>query len=99
MAAPMIAARIVDLRWLAPLPFEAVLSHARASSRLLFVDECRRAGNVGEAVLAEIGRRDRSVRLELVTAHDSYVPLGDAAMLVLPSEQDVVDAALQLCRA
>lgn len=92
-----IAARVVDLRWLAPLPHDAVLAHARESGRLLFVDECRRAGNVGESVLAEIGRRDRSVALELVTAQDSYVPLGDAAILVLPSEQDVVEAALRLC--
>jgi 2-oxoisovalerate dehydrogenase E1 component len=92
-----IAARIVDLRWLAPLPHEAVLAHARASGRLLFVDECRRAGNVGEGVIAEVGRSDRSVELELLTAHDSYVPLADAAMLVLPSERDVVDAAVRLC--
>jgi 2-oxoisovalerate dehydrogenase E1 component len=92
-----IAARVVDLRWLAPLPYESVLAHARATGRMLFVDECRRAGNVGEAVLAEIGRSDRRVELELVTAHDSYVPLGDAAMLVLPSERDVIDAALRVC--
>jgi 2-oxoisovalerate dehydrogenase E1 component len=94
-----IAARVVDLRWLAPLPYEAVLEHARATRRLLFVDECRRAGNAGEAVLAEIGRSDRSVAIDLVTAHDSYVPLGDAAMLILPSERDVIDAALGLCKA
>jgi 2-oxoisovalerate dehydrogenase E1 component len=64
---------------------------------MLFVDECRRAGNVGEAVLAEVGRSDRRVELELVTAQDTYVPLGDAAMLVLPSERDVIDAAVRLC--
>jgi 2-oxoisovalerate dehydrogenase E1 component len=92
-----LAARVVDLRWLAPLPYESVLAHARATGRMLFVDECRRAGNVGEAVLAEIGRSDRRVELELVTAHDSYVPLGDAAMLVLPSERDVIDAAVRVC--
>ena len=88
---------MVDLRWLVPLPYESVLAHARATSRMLFVDECRRAGNVGEAVLAEIGRCDRRVELELVTAHDSYVPLGDAAMLVLPSERDVIEAAVRVC--
>jgi hypothetical protein len=37
------------------------------------------------------------VELDLVTAQDSYVPLGDAAMLVLPSERDVIDAAVRLC--
>ena len=92
-----IAARIVDLRFLAPLPIDALLAHARATSGLLFVDECRRPGNTGEAVVAELARRERRLALELVTAHDSYVPLGDAAMLVLPSEQDVIDAAVRLC--
>jgi 2-oxoisovalerate dehydrogenase E1 component len=94
-----IAARVIDLRFLAPLPLDALLAHARATSRLLFVDECRRAGNTGEAVVAELARRDRAIALELVTAQESYVPLGDAAMLVLPSEQDVIDAALRLCGA
>jgi 2-oxoisovalerate dehydrogenase E1 component len=92
-----LAARIVDLRFLAPLPIDALLAHARATSRLLFVDECRRAGNTGEAVIAEMARRDRQIALDLITAHETYVPLGDAAMLVLPSEQDVIDAALRMC--
>jgi 2-oxoisovalerate dehydrogenase E1 component len=92
-----IAARVVDLRFLAPLPIDALLAHARATSRLLFVDECRRAGNTGEAVIAELARRERAIALDLITAQESYVPLGDAAMLVLPSEQDVVDAAVRMC--
>jgi 2-oxoisovalerate dehydrogenase E1 component len=78
------------------LPFEAVCRHARECGRLLMVDECRRAGNVGEAVVAEVARRERGVALELVTAAECFVPLGEAATLVLPSEQDVVDAALAL---
>ena len=73
------------------------LASARATQRLLFVDECRRAGNVGEAVIAEIACRDRAIRLGLVTAHESYVPLGDAAMLVLPSVVDIVEGARTLC--
>ena len=89
-------ARVVDLRWLAPLPVDAVLEHARATGSLLVLDECRQAGNVGEGLLAEVARRERGLKLELVTAHESFVPLGDAANLVLPSEQDVIEAALQL---
>ncbi len=92
-----IAARVVDLRWLAPLPIDAVLASARTTQRLLFVDDCRRAGNVGEAVIAEVACRDRAVRVGLVTAHESYVPLGDAAMLVLPSVADIVEGARTLC--
>lgn len=89
-------ARIVDLRWLAPLPVEPVLGHARATGKLLVLDECRQAGNVGEGLVTEVARRTREVALSLVTAKESFVPLGDAAELVLPSEADVIEAALAL---
>ncbi len=35
--------------------------------------------------------------LALVSAKDSYLPLGDAATLLLPSESEIVASALQLC--
>ena len=93
-----IRCRVVDLRWLAPLPLEAVSEHARATGALLIVDECRRAGNVGET-LASHAATDPAlsdVKVGLVTAHESFIPLGDAAELVLPSELDIVGAAREL---
>ena len=47
-----IAARVVDLRWLAPLPMEDMLREANASGKTLIVDETRRTGGVGEGILA-----------------------------------------------
>jgi 2-oxoisovalerate dehydrogenase E1 component len=94
-----VAARVIDLRWLAPLPHAALLLHARATRRLLFVDECRKAGNTGEAVIAELACRNEGFRLGLVTAKESFIPLGDAASLVLPSEPEIMQAALQLTKS
>jgi 2-oxoisovalerate dehydrogenase E1 component len=65
---------------------------------VLFVDECRRAGNVGEAVIAELACLNQGFALDLLSAQDSYVPLGDAATLVLPSEAQIIERALTLCR-
>jgi 2-oxoisovalerate dehydrogenase E1 component len=94
-----VRARVLDLRWLAPLPVDAVVQHARQTGRLLVLDECRRAGNVGEALVAEVALQAPGVALGLVTARDSFVPLGDAAELVLPSEAEVVEAGLSLSRS
>ena len=91
-----ITTRVIDLRWLVPLPVAEVLAAIADGGKALVVDECRRAGNVGEALVAELALAQRGLRLGLVTAEESYVPLGDAATLVLPDEAQIVSAALKL---
>lgn len=91
-----VAARVVDLRWLAPLPVADVLAEAAATGRVLVVDETRRSGGVSEGVLTALidgGFRGAMAR---VASHDSFIPLGDAALEVLLSEQTILDAALEL---
>jgi 2-oxoisovalerate dehydrogenase E1 component len=90
-----IRVRVLDLRWLAPLPVEDILREANATGAVLVVDETRRSGGVSEGVLAELvgGFEGRIAR---VTSKDSFVPLGDAARLVLVSEDEIEAAALGL---
>jgi 2-oxoisovalerate dehydrogenase E1 component len=91
-----IAIRVVDLRWLAPLPIEDIASDVAATGRVLVVDETRRTGGVSEGILAaliDIGFEGPMAR---VTSKDSFVPLGDAARLVLVSEDEIEAAALAL---
>ncbi len=94
-----IGARIVDLRWLAPLPLEEVLREASATGRTLVVDETRRTGGVGEGIVAELVDAGYRGRLARVSSKDSFVPLGDAARLVLLSEEEIEEAALRLVGA
>jgi 2-oxoisovalerate dehydrogenase E1 component len=95
-----IRTRVVDLRWIAPLPAAAILAHARQVRRILVVDECRKSGNVGEAIGALLLERKDATpeRYARVAAADSFVPLAEAANLVLPSEEEIFDAAVDLCR-
>ena len=54
-------ARIVDLRWLAPLPLEAMLAAVKGCSSVLIVDETRRSGGVAEGLMTalfEAGHRN-----------------------------------------
>jgi 2-oxoisovalerate dehydrogenase E1 component len=87
---------VVDLRWLAPLPLQEVLREAEATGRTLVVDETRRTGGVGEGVVAELLAAGYRGRLARVASKDSFVPLGDAARLVLLSEDEIEAAALAL---
>jgi 2-oxoisovalerate dehydrogenase E1 component len=91
-----IAARVVDLRWLAPLPVDDVLREATATGCVLVVDETRRTGGVSEGVLAALVDAGYEGKLARVVSKDSFVPLGDAARLVLLSEDEIEAAALEL---
>jgi 2-oxoisovalerate dehydrogenase E1 component len=88
------AVRVVDLRWLAPLPFAAVRGHAAACAAVVVVDECRgTGGGIADAVLADLVEHGGPVGpMATVRAADSYVPLGPAADLVLVSEDEIVTA-------
>ena len=89
------AVRVLDLRWLNPLPVEAIREAAGRARRLVVLDECRATGGgIADAVIADLAEHGalppegvRSVR-----ARDSYVPIGPAADLVLVGEDDVLSA-------
>jgi 2-oxoisovalerate dehydrogenase E1 component len=91
--------RVVDLRWLAPLPVDELLAQAKGPGRLLFVDECRGTGSVSEAIAAGVLERAPELAFRRVTAAECFVPLGDASRFVLVSEAEIAEAALALtCR-
>jgi 2-oxoisovalerate dehydrogenase E1 component len=60
------------------------------------VDECRRTGCLGEAVLAHLAEAAPAVRARLLAGADTYIPLGPAMDLTLPSRDGIVAAALGL---
>jgi 2-oxoisovalerate dehydrogenase E1 component len=91
-----IRARVVDLRWLAPLPIEDIAREAVATQRVLVVDETRRTGGVSEGVIATLVDAGFDGQLARVTSKDSFIPLGGAANLVLLSEDEIEAAALAL---
>ena len=90
-----IAARVIDLRWIAPVPDDALLRAAAPCDHVLVVDECRRTGSQSEALVTLFTERGR-VPVARVTADDSFIATGPAFDATLPSRDDVVDAVLQL---
>ena len=95
-----IDARIVDLRWLAPLNEEAILEAVAPCGHILVVDECRVTGSQSEALMALLHERgEKGVKTTRLAAEDSFIPLGRAATVTLPSRDGIVDAALALTAA
>ncbi|TCN50178.1 2-oxoisovalerate dehydrogenase E1 component [Rhodococcus sp. SMB37] len=93
-SASRVAATVLDLQWLAPLPLSALVEHAMRFPRVLVVDETRRSGSVAESVIAALVDANYPGRIARVTSRDSFVPLGPAAAHVLLSEAEIVDALL-----
>jgi 2-oxoisovalerate dehydrogenase E1 component len=94
-----IRVRVLDLRWLAPLPLEAVERHARECGGVLVVDECRATGaGVADALIAHLAEAGVRGPFGSVRAADSYVPLGPATEHVLVTEEQIVAAAAKLVR-
>jgi len=87
-----ISCRVLDLRWLAPLPVAEIARHAHDVGRVVVVDETRHSGGVGEAVVSELVEAGYRGDLKRVAARDSFIPLGDAARLVLVSADDIEGA-------
>jgi 2-oxoisovalerate dehydrogenase E1 component len=96
LANEKVHARVIDLRWIAPLPTAAIEEHARDASAILVVDECRHSGNVSEAIGALVAENPalRTKPFARVTSADSFVPLAAAADLVLVQEDEIFRTAL-----
>ncbi|MEH1098759.1 transketolase C-terminal domain-containing protein [Micromonospora sp. CPCC 205561] len=91
-----IGTRVVDLRWLAPLPVADVIREAAATGRVLVVDETRRSGGVGEGIIAALVDAGYVGAARRVAGVDSFVPLGPAARQVLVSENAITQGARTL---
>ncbi|MEU8209703.1 thiamine pyrophosphate-dependent enzyme [Micromonospora sp. NPDC049044] len=91
-----VGTRVVDLRWLAPLPVADIIRESSATGRVLVVDETRRSGGVGEGVIAALVDAGYVGAARRVAAVDSFVPLGPAARQVLVSAEAITDGARTL---
>jgi 2-oxoisovalerate dehydrogenase E1 component len=93
-----IGCRVLDLRWLVPLPVDELLRHADEVGRVVVVDETRHQGGMGEAVVTALVEAGYRGALRRVAARDSFVPLGEAANLVLVGEDEIAAEVRSIIR-
>jgi 2-oxoisovalerate dehydrogenase E1 component len=99
LASEGIDARVLDLRWLVPLPVADIVREADATGRVLIVDETRRSGGVSEGIISALIDANFAGTIRRVSSQDSFIPLGEAANLVLLQEAEIEDAARGLVGA
>lgn len=90
-----INARLIDMRWLSPLPAKAILDATKDCKNVLIVDECRTTGSQSEALMTlfiEAGR----TRVARIAAQDSFIATGPAYAATLPSADSIIAAATAL---
>ncbi|MEM8980604.1 MAG: thiamine pyrophosphate-dependent enzyme [Pseudomonadota bacterium] len=92
-----IKTRVIDLRWLSPLPQESLTEALGSIDRILVVDETRRTGGVAEGVMAYLSETTEA-KLARVTADDSFIATGPAYGATLPSRKSINDAARALMK-
>lgn len=88
--------RIIDMRWLCPLPEEEILQSVQGCKNILIVDECRKTGSVSEELMCLL--KDHS-NVQRHTAEDSFIPLGKAYASTLPSKDSIVQAVKNLLKS
>ena len=88
-----IKARIVDTRWLSPLPKDALTEAVKGCKHILIVDETRHSGGVAEALMAHFHETAPGVPLARLTAEDSFIATGPAYAATMPSSAQIVAAA------
>ena len=98
LAAAGIKARVIDLRWLSPLPAAALVEALAGCKAALIVDETRASGGVAEALMALL-HEQASLPHARLTAQDSFIATGPAYAATMPSAAAIVAAAEALLEA
>jgi 2-oxoisovalerate dehydrogenase E1 component len=89
--------RVIDLRWLAPLPIAALLVAVSDCSNVLIVDECRGTGGQAEGLMA-LFAEERLKNFARLVAEDSFIATGPAYAATMPSKNSIVEAAHKLMK-
>ena len=87
-----IHSRVIDLRWLNPLPKAGLRDSLKGCSRVLIVDETRQTGGVSEAVVTLLAEEPH-LSVTRIAAEDSFIATGPAYGATLPSRDSIVAAA------
>lgn len=89
--------RVIDLRWIHPLPEAAMIKAAKPCKHILIVDECRKTAGPGEEIFTLLHEHLESPPgIKRLTATDCFIPLGRASASTLPGKDSIAAAALDL---
>ena len=89
--------KIIDLMWISDINYETLLKEITPCKNILIVDECRRSGCHGEGIFTNLILKSKiPLNIDLHAAEDSFISIGKAATVTLPSKDSIVKNALNL---
>lgn len=92
-----IKVKIIDLRWLNPLPHAAILQEVVGAKRILIVDEGRESASISEGLITLLVESLNSLpKIKRLVGQDCFIPLGNAWQYLLPSKDGIVEAVIAL---
>ena len=88
--------KIIDIRWLCPLPRAALFNELQHAKQILIVDESRQTGSLSEQLVTLLATQlPHSPKIQTLCAKDSFISLGNSWQHLLPSCQDIIEAILR----
>lgn len=93
-------AGILELRFLNPLNKEAIVEAARNRKSVVIVDECRTTASLSEQIATVLveALQDKVPHISRVCGDDTFIPLGNAWEMVLPSRESIYEAIKVRCQ-
>jgi 2-oxoisovalerate dehydrogenase E1 component len=92
-----ISIKIIDIRWLSPLPMPAIIKATKHIEKILVVDEGRQSGSLSQGLMTLLMEQcPKPIILKRLTGKDCFIPLGSAWQHVLPSKETIIAAVIAL---
>lgn len=85
--------RVIDMRWLSPLPKDEILKAVKGVDRVLIVDECREQGSHSEALMALFVEAS-DLPTARIMADDCFIATGPAFGVTMPDRDKIVSKAV-----
>ena len=89
--------QVIDLCWLSDIDIKNLLKLIGRCASVLIVDECRRSGCYGEGLMVDLQKAsDAKLNIDIHTAENSFIPLGEGATSTLPSKDSIIESAIRM---
>ena len=89
--------KVIDLRWLSDIDISKLFKSIGKCQNILLVDECRQKGCYLEGLYASLANESKiPLKIKLHAADDSFISIGKASNVTLPSKESIIKNALEL---
>ena len=89
--------KVIDLRWLSEINVHKLLDSFGNCRKILIVDECRRNGCHAEGLMSELLSETKNpLNIRIHAAENSFIPIGKASTVTLPSKESIIKHSLEL---